>query len=213
MRFTALCDKHNPWAGDTSSWCLQSLWTPPGVADSRKRHMDYRLPWYHPEGKEAKAAQGWMLFGFHLSVSPGKRGDDRSIPFAEHKSKRCYRESDWRVISSVLRICFHFWRTEVLQAIGTAAYQAPPSMDFPGKSTRVGCHCLLQMVIIASPYWRLTLSQTLVSNVFLIVHPQKNILSICEIEILIVISTYYRRMSFRWHEVTYPRWGRVEMWI
>ena len=23
------------------------------------------------------------------------------------------------------------------------AYQAPPSMDFPGKSTGVGCHCLL----------------------------------------------------------------------
>ena len=26
----------------------------------------------------------------------------------------------------------------------TTAYQAPPSMDFPGKSTGVGCHCLLQ---------------------------------------------------------------------
>ena len=25
----------------------------------------------------------------------------------------------------------------------TAAYQAPLSMDFPGKSTGVGCHCLL----------------------------------------------------------------------
>ena len=25
----------------------------------------------------------------------------------------------------------------------TAAYQAPPSWDFPGKSTGVGCHCLL----------------------------------------------------------------------
>ena len=24
----------------------------------------------------------------------------------------------------------------------TAAYQAPPSMNFPGKSTGVGCHCL-----------------------------------------------------------------------
>ena len=24
----------------------------------------------------------------------------------------------------------------------TAAYQAPPSMDFPGKSTGVGCYCL-----------------------------------------------------------------------
>ena len=25
----------------------------------------------------------------------------------------------------------------------TAAYEVPPSMDFPGKSTGVGCHCLL----------------------------------------------------------------------
>ena len=26
----------------------------------------------------------------------------------------------------------------------TVVYQAPPSMGFPGKSTRVGCHFLLQ---------------------------------------------------------------------
>ena len=26
----------------------------------------------------------------------------------------------------------------------TAAHQAPPSMDFPGKSIGVGCHCLLR---------------------------------------------------------------------
>ena len=31
----------------------------------------------------------------------------------------------------------------------TAAYQAPPSMDFPGKSTRVGCHCLLYYTSLA----------------------------------------------------------------
>ena len=30
----------------------------------------------------------------------------------------------------------------------TAAYQAPPCMDFPGKSTGVGCHCLLWPVMI-----------------------------------------------------------------
>ena len=28
----------------------------------------------------------------------------------------------------------------------TAAYQSPPSMDFPGKSTGVGCHCLLRVM-------------------------------------------------------------------
>ena len=29
----------------------------------------------------------------------------------------------------------------------TAAYQAPPSMDFLGESTGVGCHCLLHNYI------------------------------------------------------------------
>ena len=28
----------------------------------------------------------------------------------------------------------------------TAAFQAPPSWDFPGKSTGVGCHCLLRYI-------------------------------------------------------------------
>ena len=32
----------------------------------------------------------------------------------------------------------------------TAAYQAPSSMDFPGKSTGVGCHCLLCILL---PCW------------------------------------------------------------
>ena len=32
----------------------------------------------------------------------------------------------------------------------TAAYQAPPSMDFPGKSTGVGCHCLLLDSVLKS---------------------------------------------------------------
>ena len=34
-------------------------------------------------------------------------------------------------------------RVLLLATPRTAAYQAPLSMDFPGKSTGVGCHCLL----------------------------------------------------------------------
>ena len=34
-------------------------------------------------------------------------------------------------------------RSRLLATPWTAAYQAPLSMDFPGKSTGVGCHCLL----------------------------------------------------------------------
>ena len=30
----------------------------------------------------------------------------------------------------------------------TVAHQAPPSMNFLGKSTRVGCHVLLQVIFL-----------------------------------------------------------------
>ena len=36
-----------------------------------------------------------------------------------------------------------FSRVWLLATPWTAAYQAPLSMDFPGRSTGVGCHCLL----------------------------------------------------------------------
>ena len=36
-------------------------------------------------------------------------------------------------------------RSRLLATPWTAAYQAPLSMDFPGKSTGMGCHCLLQI--------------------------------------------------------------------
>ena len=38
-------------------------------------------------------------------------------------------------------------RVRLLATPWTAAYQAPLSMDFPGKSTGVGCHCLCWVVI------------------------------------------------------------------
>ena len=34
---------------------------------------------------------------------------------------------------------------QLLATPWTVAYQAPPSMEFPGKSTGVGCHFLLQL--------------------------------------------------------------------
>ena len=34
----------------------------------------------------------------------------------------------------------------LLATLWTAAHRAPPSMDFPGKSTGVGCHCLLRYI-------------------------------------------------------------------
>ena len=37
-----------------------------------------------------------------------------------------------------------FSHVRLLATPWTAAYQAPPSVGFPGKSTGVGCHCLLR---------------------------------------------------------------------
>ena len=39
-------------------------------------------------------------------------------------------------------------RVRLLATPWSAAYQAPPSMDFPGKGTGVGCHCLLRILPI-----------------------------------------------------------------
>ena len=49
------------------------------------------------------------------------------------------------------------WSCRTLGDPWTAAYQAPPSMDFPGKSTVVGCHCLLQISSIINVYSSLLL--------------------------------------------------------
>ena len=44
----------------------------------------------------------------------------------------------WKV---KVKLLSHVW---LLAMPWTAAHKAPPSMGFTGKSTRVGCHCLLQ---------------------------------------------------------------------
>ena len=44
-------------------------------------------------------------------------------------------------------------RVRLLATPWTAAYQAPLSMDFPDKSTGVGCHCLLQKRSLGVPFF------------------------------------------------------------
>ena len=43
----------------------------------------------------------------------------------------------------LLLLLSRFSRVRLLATLWNAAYQAPPSMGFSGKSTGVGCHCLL----------------------------------------------------------------------
>ena len=44
----------------------------------------------------------------------------------------------------LLLLLSHFSRVRLCATPQTAAHQAPPSWDSPGKSTGVGCHFLLQ---------------------------------------------------------------------
>ena len=62
--------------------------------------------------------------------SPGKNSGGVAISFSNAWKRRVKVKSLSRV-----------W---LLATPWTAAYQVPLSMDFPGKSTGVGCHCLLR---------------------------------------------------------------------
>ena len=44
----------------------------------------------------------------------------------------------------------HFSRVRLCVTPQTAAHQAPPSLDSPGKNTGVGCHFLLQCMTVKS---------------------------------------------------------------
>ena len=44
----------------------------------------------------------------------------------------------------LLLLLSHFSHVQLCETPWTAAYQAPPSLDSPGKNTGVGCHFLLQ---------------------------------------------------------------------
>ena len=50
----------------------------------------------------------------------------------------------------LLLLLSHFSRVRLCATPGTAAYQAPPPRDSPGKNTGVGCHFLLQCMRVKS---------------------------------------------------------------
>ena len=47
----------------------------------------------------------------------------------------------------------HFSRVQLFVTLWTGAQQAPLSVDCPGKNTRVGCHFLLQGILVMSQAW------------------------------------------------------------
>ena len=50
----------------------------------------------------------------------------------------------------LLLLLSRFSRVQLCVTPGTAAHQAPPSLDSPGKNTGVGCHFLLQCMKVKS---------------------------------------------------------------
>ena len=50
----------------------------------------------------------------------------------------------------LLLLLSHFSRVRLCVTPETAAHQAPPSLDSPGKNTGVGCHFLLQCMKVKS---------------------------------------------------------------
>ena len=82
------------------------------------------------------------------TVSPALRVD--SLPLG-HQGSPCAHICICVCMYVHTCVCIYIYmkgkslsRVWLLPTPWTAAYQPPPSMDFPGKSTGVGCHCLLQ---------------------------------------------------------------------
>ena len=63
-------------------------------------------------------------------------------------------ESDHALLHSyqqcMLLLLSRFSRVRLCATPETAAHQAPPSLDSPGKNIGVGCHCLLQCMKVKS---------------------------------------------------------------
>ena len=55
-----------------------------------------------------------------------------------------------RKVSFVLQLLSRLSRVRLCVIPETAAHQAPPSLDSPGKNTGVGCHFLIQCMKVES---------------------------------------------------------------
>ena len=61
-----------------------------------------------------------------------------------HEIKRHLLLERKAMTNLLLLLLSRFSRVRLCATPEMAAHQAPPSMGFPGKSTGVGCHCLLR---------------------------------------------------------------------
>ena len=129
-----------------NQWSLPSLWSPFSPHSPLSVQNSYSRPptWY---AAAAKLLQSCLTLWDPRDGSP----PDTSIHgilqarTLEWVAISFSNAGKWKVKVKSLS------RTWLFATPWTAAYQAPLSVDFPGKSTGVGCHCLHRHLI-----WRIS---------------------------------------------------------
>ena len=76
----------------------------------------------------------------------------------------------------------------------TAAYQAPLSMDFPGKSTGVGCHCLLREIPGVTGKFGLEVQN----------EAGQRLIEFCQENTLVIANTLFQQHKSRLYTWTLP---------
>ena len=68
-----------------------------------------------------------------------RHNDELKQPFWTKNENKPLKRAEWKIRKKVKSLS----RFRLFATPWTVAYQSPPPWDFPGKSTRVGCHFLL----------------------------------------------------------------------
>ena len=83
---------------------------------------------------------------------------------------------------------------QLLATPWTAAYQAPLSMDFPGKSTGVGCHCLLREIPGVTGKFGLEVQN----------EAGQRLIEFCQENTLVIANTLFQQHKSRLYTWTLP---------
>ena len=74
----------------------------------------------------------------------------QELRFIKFSSEKSYLKTCFATFPTALLLLSRFSRVRLCATPQTAAHQAPPSQDSPGKNTGVGCHFLLQCMKVKS---------------------------------------------------------------
>ena len=138
--WTELCEvgRFGPALAHLMQSDLRAAASPPSVLrDSPRRVTVCLLAWQ--EDRPARGVQ-------HLINAQLHADHDRRLAFGQLlviPVDRCILKTEIEILTAGVKVK-SLSRVRLLATPWTVAYQAPLSMDFPGKSTGVDCHFLLQ---------------------------------------------------------------------